>query len=157
MKELRENIEMIVNKTIEENKWDKLSSTDYGEFLKVTEIGEKVTFKGKKITGAEVTDILEELGICERKDSTIKLTEEGKKYGRYVISIHISDKSPHVTDKGYAKYKIEVKDLIEKFIFENPQFLLTKREERIKKSQETKKKNKALKENNKEATENEER
>ena len=89
MEDLKEQIETIVKKTIEENEWEKLSSKDYEEFMKVTEIGEQIIFQGKKIKPEEVTDILEELEFCKRKGTVIRLTEKGKKYGRYAISIYL--------------------------------------------------------------------
>ena len=145
MEKIREQIEKI----IKENGWNKMTSKEYEEFMKVTEIAKMVTFNEKTITGAEVNDILEKLGFCERIDKRVILTEKGKKYGRYVISIYLSTKSPIVTDKGYAKYKIEVVDIIEKFILENPDFILEKRLERKNKLIETKNKNKEEKENGK--------
>ncbi len=123
MEKIRKQIETIVDTTIKENNWEKLTSKEYEEFLAVTEIAKKVIIDEKAITGAEVNDILEELGFCKRIDEKIILTNEGKRYGRYVVSIHLSTKSNMVTDKGYAKYKIEVIDIITKFIKENPNFI----------------------------------
>lgn len=146
MQELDKKIKEIVNKAIEENNWNKLSSTEYEEFFKVTELAEQINFEGKKLRREEVTDILEELKICKRQDKKIILTDKGKKYGRYVISICLSDNTPIITDKGYIKYKIEVKEMIDEFISKNPKFLLEKREERKRKRNETRKRNKELKE-----------
>lgn len=149
MEKIRKQIETIVDTTIKENNWEKLTSKEYEEFLAVTEIAKKVIIDEKAITGAEVNDILEELGFCKRIDEKIILTNEGKRYGRYVVSIHLSTKSNMVTDKGYAKYKIEVIDIITKFIKENPNFIFEKRLERKNKAIETRKKNKEEKENGK--------
>lgn len=149
MEKIREKIELIVNNTIQQNNWNKLSSNEYVELLKVTEIGKQININGKSITGAEVTDILEEIGICKRENEKIILTDKGKLYGKYAISICLSTNKHIVTDKGYAKYKIEVIDLIKKFILDNPDFILKKRLERKNKSNETKKKNKEAKESGK--------
>lgn len=155
MEKLRENIETIVNNTIVENEWEKLSSKEYEGFLNVTEIAKIITSTGISIRREEVTDVLEELGVCKRNDKNIVLTDEGKKYGRYVIAIHLSKSKPIITDKGYARYKIEVVDLIKKFISENPNFIVDKRIERKNNSLETRKKNKESEGSNKEVTENE--
>lgn len=145
MEKLRENIETIVNNTIVENEWEKLSSKEYEGFLNVTEIAKIITSTGISIRREEVTDVLEELGVCKRNDKNIVLTDEGKKYGRYVIAIHLSKSKPIITDKGYARYKIEVVDLIKKFISENPNFIVDKRIERKNNSLETRKKIKSQK------------
>ncbi|MCI8397369.1 MAG: hypothetical protein HFJ52_07130 [Clostridia bacterium] len=150
MKKLKEEIKEIVNHTIKENNWDSLVSKKYGEFFTPTELSIHIIFNDKKITGTEVNDILEELHFFERVDEKIILTEEGKEYGRYAIAIHLSDNKPIITDKGYAKYRMEVVDIINQFISENPQFLIKKREERNQKKKETREKNKKLKEENKE-------
>lgn len=142
---LEHEIKKIIEKTIKENKWDKLTSKEYEEYLKVTDIAKEIPYNGKTLKGEEVTDILEELGFCKRENGIIRLTEEGKKYGRYVISIHLSNDKPIVTDKGYAKYKIEVKEIIERFISENPNFVESKRDERKKRRNETRQKNKEVK------------
>lgn len=154
MERLKEQIKKIIGNTIVENNWDKLASKEYNEFFKPTELAIHITFNDKKITGAEVNDVLEELHFFERVDEKIVLTEKGKEYGRYAIAIKLSDKQPIITDKGYAKYRIEVVDVIKKFIAENPQFLINKREERKQKTKETKERNKKLKEENKEESEN---
>lgn len=155
MENLRKDIETIVNNAIEENEWEKLSDKEYEEFLNVTDIAKCITINEKTISSAEVNDVLEELGLCKRNESNIILTDEGKKYGRYVIAIHLSKSKPIITDKGYARYKIEVVDLIKKFISENPNFIVDKRIERKNKALETRKKNKELEGSNKEVTENE--
>ncbi len=142
MENIREQIETIVNNTIQENNWENLTSKEYSEFSNVTEIGKQINFNDKSITGAEVTDVLEEIGICKRENERIILTDKGKLYGRYVISICLSTNNPIVTDKGYAKYKMEVKDLIEKFLLENPQFIESKRKERNTKRNKTRNLNK---------------
>lgn len=142
MENIKEQIETIVNTTIKQNGWKKLTSEEYIEFLKVTEIGKLVIFKGKSITGAEVTDVLEEIGICKRENERIILIDKGKLYGRYAISICLSTNNPIVTDKGYAKYKMEVKELIEKFLLENPQFIENKQKERDTKINKTRNLNK---------------
>lgn len=154
MENLRKDIETIVNNTIEENEWEKLSSKEYEEFLNVTDIAKYITINEKKISSAEVNDILEELGLCKRNESNISLTDKGKKYGRYVIAIHLSKSKHVITDKGYARYKIEVVDLIKNFVSENPNFLVNKRIERKNKAMETRKKNKDLENLNKEVAEN---
>lgn len=142
MENIREQIETIVNNTIQENNWENLTSKEYSEFSNVTEIGKQINFNDKSITGAEVTDVLEEIGICKRENERIILTDKGKLYGRYAISICLSTNNPIVTDKGYAKYKMEVKDLIEKFLLENPQFIESKRKERNTKRNKTRNLNK---------------
>lgn len=142
MENIREQIETIVNNTIQENNWENLTSKEYSEFSNVTEIGKQIDFNDKSITGAEVTDVLEEIGICKRENERIILTDKGKLYGRYAISICLSTNNPIVTDKGYAKYKMEVKDLIEKFLLENPQFIESKRKERNTKRNKTRNLNK---------------
>ena len=154
MEKLKEDIKEIVNHTIKENNWGSLVSKEYGEFFTPTELSIHIIFNDKKITGTEVNDILEELHFCERVDEKIVLTEEGKKYGRYAVAIHLSDKNPIITDKGYAKYRREIVDIINQFISDNPQFLINKREERKQKAKETREKNKKLKEENKEVTAN---
>lgn len=142
MENIREQIETIVNNTIQENNWENLTSKEYSEFSNVTEIGKQINFNDKSITGAEVTDVLEEIGICKRENERIILTDKGKLYGGYAISICLSTNNPIVTDKGYAKYKMEVKDLIEKFLLENPQFIESKRKERNTKRNKTRNLNK---------------
>lgn len=142
MENIREQIETIVNNTIQENNWENLTSKEYSEFSNVTEIGKQIDFNDKSITRAEVTDVLEEIGICKRENERIILTDKGKLYGRYAISICLSTNNPIVTDKGYAKYKMEVKDLIEKFLLENPQFIESKRKERNTKRNKTRNLNK---------------
>lgn len=154
MNKLNEEIKSIVDNTIEENNWRMLASKEYSEFFTPTELAKDIKLKDKKITGAEVNNILEELHFFERVDGKIILTEEGKKYGRYAIAIHLSNDKPIITDKGYAKYKIEVVDIIKKFISENPQFLIKKREERKQKLKETRAKNKTEKLNKDVVTEN---
>lgn len=146
MEEKKEIVE-IVEKAIKENNWEKLSSKEYEGFQTVTEIAEKITLNGKKVKPEEINDILEEMELCKRIDKKVILTEKGKQYGRYVICIHLLKDKPIVTDKGYVKYKIEVKELIEKFIAENPEFIINKRQERNNKRNETRKKNKEMKEN----------
>ena len=142
MENIREQIETIVNNTIQENNWKNLTSKEYSEFSNVTEIGKQININDKSITGAEVTDVLEEIGICKRENDRIILTDKGKLYGRYAISICLSTNNPIVTDKGYAKYKMEVKELIEKFLLENPQFIENKRKERNTKRNKTRNLNK---------------
>ena len=142
MENIREQIETIVNNTIQENNWKNLTSKEYSEFSNVTEIGKQININDKSITGAEVTDVLEEIGICKRENERIILTDKGKLYGRYAISICLSTNNPIVTDKGYAKYKMEVKELIEKFLLENPQFIENKRKERNTKRNKTRNLNK---------------
>lgn len=142
MENIREQIETIVNNTIQENNWKNLTSKEYSEFSNVTEIGKQININDKSITGAEVTDVLEEIGICKRENERILLTDKGKLYGRYVISIYLSANNHIVTDKGYVKYKMEVKELIEKFLLENPQFIENKRKERNTKRNKTRNLNK---------------
>lgn len=142
MENIREQIETIVNNTIQENNWKNLTSKEYSEFSNVTEIGKQININDKSITGAEVTDVLEEIGICKRENERILLTDKGKLYGRYVISIYLSASNHIVTDKGYVKYKMEVKELIEKFLLENPQFIESKRKERNTKRNKTRNLNK---------------
>lgn len=155
MERLRKDIETVVNNTIAENEWEKLSSKEYEEFLSITEIAKIITSDGISIRREEVTDVLEELGVCKRNDKNIVLTDEGKKYGRYVIAIHLSNNKSIITDKSYARYKIEVVNLIKKFISENPNFIDDKRMERKNKSMETRNKNKELKNKNEEVAKNE--
>ena len=142
MENIREQIETIVNTTIQENNWKNLTSKEYSEFSNVTEIGKQININDKSITGAEVTDVLEEIGICKRENERILLTDKGKLYGRYVISIYLSANNHIVTDKGYVKYKMEVKELIEKFLLENQQFIENKRKERNTKRNKTRNLNK---------------
>lgn len=142
MENIREQIETIVNNTIQENNWKNLTSKEYSEFSNVTEIGKQININDKSITGAEVTDVLEEIGICKRENERILLTDKGKLYGRYVISIYLSANNHIVTDKGYVKYKMEVKELIEKFLLENQQFIENKRKERNTKRNKTRNLNK---------------
>ena len=112
----KEEIEEIVNVAIKENHWDTLTSKDYEEYLKVTDIGKEIVVNGKKLRGKDVNDLLEEMKFITRNGKKIILTEEGKKYGRYAISIVTHSTKPIIQDKGYAIYKKTIIQKIKEYL-----------------------------------------
>lgn len=113
---IRKDITEILNKTIHQNGWETLMSSDYGEYFTVTEIGKEIIIDNKKLSAKKLNIILEEIGFIKRNGKKIVLTEKGKEFGRYAISINIHSKKNIITDSGYAKYKKTVISKIKEYL-----------------------------------------
>ncbi len=114
--EIKSEINDIVNATIKENHWERLSSKDYEEYITPTQVGKEITIEGKTLSGQKVNNILEEMEYIKRDGKKIILTEKGKKVGRYAICIKINSTKPLITDIASVKYKRLIEQDIKEYL-----------------------------------------